>query len=121
MTVDRIPFAHDAVLTMESGDERAPGGAITIALCGSWSHDPPCPLAPHFTGATRNGGEVTLRVLFAAAPGDEAEVRRRIDAALARGVGGDPDGVRTQWDVVRTGPSPVAPREREHAERLTRS
>jgi hypothetical protein len=121
MTVDRIPFAHDAVLTMEGGDERAPGGAITIALCGSWSHEPPCPLAPHVTGATRTGREVTLRVLFAAAADDEDEVRRRIDAALARGEGVDPDGVHTHWDVVRTGASPVAPEEREHAGRLSRS
>ena len=121
MTDDRIPFAHDAVLTMDGGDERAPGGAITTALCGSWSHDPPCPLAPHFTGATRNGREVTLRVLFAAAATDEDEVRRRIDDALARGEGEDPDGMRTYWDVVRAGPSPVAPGELEHAQRLTRS
>ena len=33
----------------------APGGAITVALCGSWDHEPPCPLAPHHTRAHRSG------------------------------------------------------------------
>jgi hypothetical protein len=121
MSADRTAFAHDAVLTMDGGDDRAPGGAITVALCGSWSHEPPCPLAPHHTLATRSGREVTLRVLFAATVADEEEVRRRIDGALARGEGEDPDGVRTHWDVVRTGSSPVAPEETDHAGRLTRS
>jgi hypothetical protein len=63
----RRPFAHEATLDLApDGDERAPGGAITVALCGSWSHDPPCPLAPHHTSAERRGGQVALRVLFAA-------------------------------------------------------
>ena len=121
MPADRTAFAHDAVLTMGDGDDRAPGGAITVALCGSWSHDPPCPLAPHHTRATRSGPEVTLRVLFAADPADEDDVRRRIDEALARGWGDDPAGGHTTWDVVSTGPSPVAPGELEHAQRLMRS
>jgi hypothetical protein len=118
MTPHRTAFAHDAVLTMDDGDARAPGGAITLSLCGSWSHDPPCPLAPHHTRATRSGHEVTLRVLFAADSADEDEVRRRIDEALARGWGNDPAGGRTHWDVVSTGSSPVAPGELEHAQRL---
>ncbi|MEX5721628.1 hypothetical protein [Geodermatophilus maliterrae] len=45
-------FAHDGLLSMEPGaDDRAPGGVITVALCGSWEHEPPCPLAPHHTRA----------------------------------------------------------------------
>ena len=37
----RSAYAHGAVLVLEdAGDERAPGGAITLALCGSRSHDP---------------------------------------------------------------------------------
>ena len=119
---DRVPFAHDAVLALEpGGDERAPGGAITIALCGSWSHEPPCPVAPHHTAAHRDGDEVTLRVLFAADPSEEHRVRRLVEAALARGEGEDPDGVRTTWRLLRSGPSPVRPEEQDHAERLPRS
>jgi hypothetical protein len=62
----REVFAHDAVLAMGSGEDlRAPGGAITVALCGSWEHEPPCPLAPHHTAAERDGDVVRLRILFA--------------------------------------------------------
>jgi hypothetical protein len=54
----REAFAHDAVVELAAdGDDRAPGGAITVALCGSWSHEPPCPLAPHHTAAERSGRE----------------------------------------------------------------
>src|SRR5690242_10149389 len=90
----RQAFAHDAVLTMEpGGDERAPGAAVTVALCGHWEHEPPCPLAPHHIAAERSGDEVRLRVLFAAEPDAEDEVRRRIEAALSRSVFDAPDGV----------------------------
>ncbi len=48
----RHAFVHEAILTMgAAGDERAPGAAITIALCGRLDHEPPCPLAPHHTAA----------------------------------------------------------------------
>jgi hypothetical protein len=118
----RQAFAHDAVVELAGdGDDRAPGGAITVALCGSWSHEPPCPLAPHHTAAERSGREVALRVLFATAPDDEARVRTLIIDALARGEGEDPDGVRTSWRLLRAAPSPVRPEERAHAERLLRS
>jgi hypothetical protein len=116
----REAFAHDAVVVLAAeGDDRAPGGAITVALCGKPSHEPPCPLAPHHTGVTRSGREATLRVLFACDAHEEDRVRGLIDEALARGWGEDPEGVRTHWDVVSTGSSPVRPAEREHAARLT--
>ncbi len=118
MTLVRAAFAHDAVLTLEDGDERAPGGAITVALCGSWSHEPPCPLAPHHTGVDRTGDQLTLRLLFAAEPDDEGRVRELVDETLARGEGDTPDGGRTTWRLVRSGSSPVRPDEHEHAGRL---
>jgi hypothetical protein len=111
----RRTFAHDAVVEL-TGDDRAPGGAITVALCGSWSHEPPCPLAPHHTAAERSGGEVALRVLFATAP-----VRTLVTDALARGEAEDPDGVRTSWRLLRAGASEVRPEEGDPAERLLRS
>jgi hypothetical protein len=64
---------------------------------------------------------VTLRVLFAAAPEDEARARALIEEALARGEGEDPDGARTSWRLIRSGPSPVRADEHDHAERLLRS
>ena len=49
---------------------------------------------------------MTLRVLFAAEPGDEARVRTLVDEALARGEGEDPDGVRTSWRLLRSARPP---------------
>jgi hypothetical protein len=42
---------HAATLLMAdaAADAAAPGAAITVALCGSWEHPPPCPLAAHHT------------------------------------------------------------------------
>ena len=55
---------------------------MTVALCGSCTHEPPRPLAPHHTAASRDGGEVTLRVLFAAGPTQEQHVRGLVEEAL---------------------------------------
>ena len=116
-------YAHDATVTLlPDADDHAPGGAVTVALCGSWDHEPPCPLAPHATAATRGSdGEVRLRILFAATPADVAQVRRRIDDALAAGTLDGPDGVTTTWQFRGSAPSEVAEGEQAHAARLVRS
>jgi hypothetical protein len=115
----RRAFAHNAVLRIEEGgDDRAPGAAITVALCGHWDHEPPCPLAPHFTLVERSGDEVRLRVLFAAEPAAEAEVRSRIAAALALPSFLGLDGVPTRWHLLTGEPSDPTESEREHADRL---
>jgi hypothetical protein len=103
------------------GDENAPGAAITVALCGSWQHDPPCPLAPHHTRAHRSGEEVVVRVLFAAEPEDEKRVRELVGAALERGWGDGPSGTRTPWVLLGAGPSEVRFEDEDHARRLVRS
>jgi hypothetical protein len=122
MTTPREAFAHDAVLVMDPGtDHHAPAGAITVALCGSWSHEGPCPLAPHHTRIHTCHGELTLRLLFAATPDDEQRVRALVDAALARGWGDTPDGSRATWELLESGPSPIRFEEEEHARRLVRS
>jgi hypothetical protein len=113
-------YAHDAVIGMApGGDIRAPGGAITVALCGSLEHEPPCPLAAHHTRAEREGDEVRLRVLFAAEPDDAADVRLGIDRALSEGSFAGPDGVVTDWRLLESGPAEVTAGERDHAQRLT--
>ncbi|MCV2488178.1 hypothetical protein OF117_02275 [Geodermatophilus sp. YIM 151500] len=115
----RRPFAHEAVLSLGSGtDDRAAGGAITTALCGSWSHEPPCPLAPHHTAVERTGDTLRVRVLFTAAPEDEPRVRSLVEGVLAAGGTEGPDGVRAAWRLVEAGPSAVRAEEQEHAERL---
>jgi hypothetical protein len=94
---------------MRAGDdERAPGAAITVELRGGVDHPPPCPLArttwPHTARTTRR-----LRVLFAAPPEREAEVRRRIVAALGR------------RRLLSDAPCVVRPFEADHAGRLLAS
>jgi hypothetical protein len=102
------PFAHVAELfCVGTEDERAPGGAITEELCGALDHEPPCPLAAHFTSVERRGMMLEVRVLFACEPADEAAVRSRIDAALAR-----------QWQVLIAHRDEVSEAETDHAERL---
>jgi hypothetical protein len=117
----RQAYAHEAVLVLApDGDERAPGGAITAALCGHGEHEPPCPLAAHHTAADRQGDELHLRVLFATPPDRADEVRRRIDAALAEGAFTGPGGRATRWRTVRSGCVRVTEAERPHARRLLR-
>jgi hypothetical protein len=93
----RQAFAHEAVLLMEpDADVRVPGAATTVALCGHWDHEPPCPLAPHRVSADESGGELRVRILFAAEPDAEGEVRHLIDQALS-GQREFPDGCTTPW------------------------
>jgi hypothetical protein len=115
----RQAYAHEALLAMDAdADEHAPGGAITVALCGSWRHEPPCPLAPHHTDARREGPEVTLRMLFAAEPEDEDRVRVLVEETLTRGWTDPPDGVRVHWQLLRSERSGIREEERDHAQRL---
>ena len=80
----RQAFAHEAILVLEpDADQRAPGAAVTAALCGQWDHVSPCPLAPHHVHADRFQNELHVRVLFATEPEAEREVRCRIDRSLA--------------------------------------
>ena len=116
---DLRAFAHDAVLVMESGgDPAAPGGAITVELCGHWDHEPPCPFAPHHTAASEVDGEVHVRTLFVVEPADEALARERIDVALGTGRLVGPDGRESCWQLRDSGPSAVRPEEVDHARRM---
>ena len=115
----RRSYAHRAVLALAGGaDRRAPGGAVTTALCGSWEHPPPCPLAPHHTGVAGADDALDVRVVFAAAPDDEADVRRRIEAALAAGEAPRPDGTVVRWRLLEAAADAVRDDERELAARL---
>jgi hypothetical protein len=117
----RRAYAHEAVLWMAAGDdERAPGAAVTAALCGRWDHERPCPLAPHFIDAVRDDTEVRLPILFATEPDDEPEVRHRIDLALS-GQWKPPGGLPAGWELRGSAPAAVRPAECAHADRLARS
>ena len=115
----RQVYAHDAVVRMvPSDDPDAIGAAVTVALCGDWKHDSPCPLAPHATRTERDGGQVRVRTLFATEPGLELEVRRRIDDALAGGSQQAPTGETSSWAYLSSAPGIVQDSERQHGERL---
>jgi hypothetical protein len=118
--VTRAAYAHEAVVLLDpGGDSQAPGGAITIALCGHWDHEPPCPLAPHHTDATpADDDTLRLRVLFAAEPESESRVRELIAQALSSGHLTGPDGRVTRWMVKSSGASSLQPDEADHAARL---
>ncbi|HYZ68843.1 MAG TPA: hypothetical protein VE666_13760 [Mycobacterium sp.] len=118
--MSRAAYAHDAVVVLDpGGDTAAPGGAITVALCGHWDHEPPCPLAPHHTDAVLDRDDtVRLRVLFAAEPDREREVRSLIGQALACGRLTGPDGRVSTWTVQSHAASSVRPDEADHAARL---
>ena len=116
----RTPFLHLATVEMsEDDDDGAPGAAITLALCGSWEHTPPCPLAAHHTRPVRHGKTVDLRVVFTTEPELEDEVRRRIDAALRAGAAADADGVTSHWALRGSGPGVLSPPELAQALRIS--
>ncbi len=114
-------FVHQAVLTLPAdADDRAPGGAITLALCGSWEHPPPCPLAPHHTAVERSsdGAGLVVRTVFACPPADEVPVRKRIEDALTGRARVEPDAPARTWSVSAVGPSTLRPDELDLAARL---
>jgi hypothetical protein len=118
----RQAYAHEALLVMDpDGDDRGPGAAITVALCGRLEHEPPCPLAAHHTAAERRDGRLHLRVLFATAPDRVDEVRDKIDEALGAGTFRGPDGEPSRWQLVRAGCTEVSTGERPHARRLLKN
>jgi hypothetical protein len=113
----RQAYAQNAVLDLPSeGDDRAPGGAVTIALCGSLDHAPPCPHAPHQTSVTREGDHLHARIVFAT--DDEAGARRTIDEALGAGEFTGPDGGTTRWTLLSSEPGDIVDAERELGDRL---
>ena len=104
-------FVHEAELTLApGGDERAPGGAVTVALCGSWEHEGPCRW-PHHTEIERDGERVVLRTVFAVPSAEEGRVRDLIARALMQGA---------DWTVTGGGPGVLTAEERALAARIAR-
>jgi hypothetical protein len=118
----RQAFVQETVLLMEPhADVRAPGAVVTVALCGHWKHEPPCPLAPHFvSGHGGNECELRVRILFAAEPDTEGEVRQLIEQALS-GQLKFPDGFATPWQLRASWPGEISAEGQGHAQRLIRS
>ena len=106
----RQAFAHQArIELLGGGDERAPGAAVTVALCGHWEHEGACEV-PHRTDVAGADEDLVVRVLFACDPADEGDVRARVDRALAGGalpVPAPREAPPTRWRLLHSAPVPV--------------
>ena len=95
-------FAHRCayrILLEPGSDERAPGGAVTVALCGHWEHDGPCRW-PHLSTITPDtGGHHRLLVEFDAQEDEKEMVRAKIDTAVMHGQLTGPDGIVSIWTL----------------------
>jgi len=111
-------FVHSAELVLDTdADPAAPGGAVTIALCGSWDHEGACKW-PHHTQVEPLEGRSRVRVVFVAESSDEADIRSQIDGALAGGSCTGPDGRKSQWSVVNSGAGTLTEEEVGMSERM---
>ena len=104
-------IAVDVDLELQPGvDTRAPGGAVTVELCGHWEHDGPCRW-PHNSRIDVDASPVRLRTIVVVSDDDRSDVVRRVEAALRRD---------DRWTLARFSVRPVADEERELALRLAR-
>ncbi len=116
----RTAFVHEASVELDPGaDERAPGAAVTVGLCGHWEHAGACRW-PHRNGVQRSGQTLVLRVVFVADPADEREVRQRIERALTPGTLDGPTGI-SRWKTLVSRSSTLRPDEAALATKLASS
>jgi len=105
----RRAFAFEARLELEPDvDTRAPGGAVTLALCGAWEHDGPCRW-PHHNDLDASGSPARLRTVVVAEDETDTEVVDRIESALR---------ADARWVVSSCARSDIAPGEQALADRL---
>jgi hypothetical protein len=102
-------FGLTAMLTLGVGvDTRAPGGAVTVSLCGHWDHDGRCRW-PHYSEIDAAAEPARLRTLVVAPVVDQEEVVRRVKENLAS----DP-----RWHVISFMVDELTPEERAHAQHI---
>ena len=80
-------------------DSRAPGGAVTVALCGHWDHEGDCRWPHLSTILEGSDGTYRLTVEFDAPDSEVDEVDAKIRAGLATGYLLGPDGRQPKWIV----------------------
>jgi hypothetical protein len=125
MTVGRQAYAHTATVRLTLGDDPAAiGASITVALCGHWEHDGPCPIAPHHTSWHHDPNAAAIihtRTLYAVTPEERDDALLRIREGLATGKLVGPAGQTTTWRLLDDRQSPLEAHETEHAEQLAAS
>ncbi len=85
---DRTTHAHTGTVRLTTGEPDAIGAAITIALCGAFDHDGPCPLAPHHTSWHHDPNQPAIihtRTLYAVQPHQHDDALTRLREGLATG------------------------------------
>ncbi len=106
------PLAVDIDLAMkETTDPRAPGGEITVALCGHWEHEAPCRW-PHNNRLATSGSPARLRSVIIVSDDERDEVLRRIETRLR----GD-----ARWSVLAITAGDITGDEVDLADRLART
>jgi len=96
----RSTYVQVAVVDIaQGGDHEAPGGRVTVELCGHWEHDGACRWPHHTAVEVLAPDQFAVRTVFAATAEDEPSVRAQIVAALMAGRGDGPSG-ETRWVVV---------------------
>ena len=103
----KTSFTHSlqSRIMLESGsDSRAPGGAVTVALCGHWDHEGPCRWPHHTSVSEAPDGTHTVTVRYDAPDEEREYVRGLILDALATGTQAGPDGRVSRWTRVLTRP-----------------
>jgi hypothetical protein len=79
-----IAIAIEAELDLSPGtDPRAPGGAVTVGLCGQWDHEGPCRW-PHHSRIDTSVNPARLHVVVATDDGRTGEILNRVETSLAR-------------------------------------
>ncbi len=121
----RPAYVHTAQVRLAPGTgPAAPGGAVTVALCGHREHAGAGCRWPHHTSVAASAdrsdaeGLHAVRVLFACEAAQEPDVRARVAAALDAGTVDGPAGPQA-WAVVSQAPGAVRADERSLAERLS--
>jgi hypothetical protein len=104
-------LAVDVDLRLAPGtDPRAPGGAVTVALCGHWDHEGPCRW-PHHSRIDDDSDPARLCTV-AVVPTDEwDDVTARIETELRRD---------DRWTVLAFTARDIGPEEHTLAEHLSR-
>ena len=102
-------YVLEAEIELNEGcDPHAVGAAVTVELCGHWEHDGPCTW-PHNSELDAEREPAVFRTVYVADPGEEPEIRARIERSLRHG---------GPWEVGDVRRRPVAEHERALADRL---